>query len=260
MTSTPAAQVRKEPRNWLNRLAVAASRTYRTWTRLPVTPSPSQTTPLGPTTASAVPGPASGVGSAAGAAPPMSESLGPAVVSRSGTPGAATAPVTGATSCLTSRPGGGASGPCVQSPGPVISYPPMHSAPFFAGVRPLKIRPTSGRSAGTSVIGATLSFDRNALSTPGTARADPRPTVATATPTRTRYARRSRAEDRRCCGMRCEDTAWPPKGGHEGGVDSGPSRPRRALDPPGEERAADGVKPGASTWERRRRYPFADGG
>src|SRR6266540_4265535 len=189
MTSTPAAQVRKEPRNWLNRLAVAASRTYRTWTRLPVTPSPSQTTPLGPTTASAVPGPASGVGSAAGAAPPM-----------------------------------------------------------------------SGRSAGTSVIGATLSFDRNALSTPGTARADPRPTVATATPTRTRYARRSRAEDRRCCGMRCEDTAWPPKGGHEGGVDSGPSRPRRALDPPGEERAADGVKPGASTWERRRRYPFADGG
>src|SRR6266498_2548124 len=172
MTSTPAAQVRKEPRNWLNRLAVAASRTYRTWTRLPVTPSPSQTTPLGPTTASAVPGPASGVGSAAGAAPPMSnvlwspttsESLGPAVVSRSGTTGAATAPVPGATSCLTSRPGGGASGPCVESPGPVLSYPPTHTAAFFAGVRPLKIRPTSGRSAGTSVIGATLSFDTNAV-------------------------------------------------------------------------------------------------
>src|SRR6266536_4865768 len=135
MASTPPDQVRKDSWYWPKRLAVSAPRTYSTCTRLPVTPSPSQTIPPAAAAVAVASGISAGTPAAA-TEPVTSLSLGAAAVSFAGTCGSGAAGATGGTSRSTTSPGGGASGPCEHVPASLTRYPPTHGWPFFAGVRP----------------------------------------------------------------------------------------------------------------------------
>jgi hypothetical protein len=104
---------------------------------LPVLPSPSHTTPFGPT-ASCAAGAASGT-SASVPSPPTAPSIVAASVaasSRAGSFGAAAGAATGLTSLVTSNPGGAASGPCEQVFLSAVSYPPTQGVPFLAAFSP----------------------------------------------------------------------------------------------------------------------------
>src|ERR1700741_845198 len=111
-------------------------------------PSPSQTTPPGPTgvTASASTGStaaASGTtagvsssGSSAPASAATSSSFGGLPLSCRGRGGTGGTQATGSTSRETSNPGGASSGPCVQVSRWATSYAPTHGVPRLAGASP----------------------------------------------------------------------------------------------------------------------------
>src|SRR5947207_13024630 len=125
-----------------------------TWTRLPLTPSPTQATPLAPmvnaASAALASGTSAGVVSPDGSgvdaptAPALAAtcaSVGPSVVSRRGTAGSAPVGATGVTSRFTSSPAGGPSGPWEHRSGRTVRYLPTHGSPFLAGTSPPWIRP-----------------------------------------------------------------------------------------------------------------------
>ena len=146
MASTPAAQVRNEARYWLYRLAVPASYTYRTWTRLPRSGRRrAQATPFGPTPAVGVrpvppPGASAGASSAGALAPASastSRSRGAARMSRRGSVAAGAVRADRRHGALDVQPGRRLVRTVrAQVRGSASSYAPTHGAPFFAGSRP----------------------------------------------------------------------------------------------------------------------------